>query len=96
MNGRFVVRGTILALVMLALVAGAAVLIIGPERLRLVPEPTPPRPRIDAPRGEMPAGSVGLLESAQYGSSAYTVSLNAASTKPWWELLLDRLRSLFG
>jgi hypothetical protein len=72
MNGRFVVRGTILALVLLALVTGAAVLIIGPVQLLSVPEPTPPRPTIDAPRGEMPAGSVGLRESAQYGSSAYT------------------------
>ena len=72
MNGRFVVRGTILALVLLALVAGAAVLIVGPDRLGLVLEPTPPRPTIDVPSGELPAGSVGLVESAQYGNADYT------------------------
>jgi hypothetical protein len=81
-NTRFMVRGLIVALVVVVLaLVGASFL--PPEILaRLAyfwqinqPAPaTPPAPSLAVPRGALPSGPVGLLESAQYvGGSMHAV-----------------------
>ena len=72
MNTKFVIRGFLLALV--AMVIGLAVglvLIIGRTPIGQPPGPTPPPPTILAPRGELPAGRVGLQEWVQYRGESY-------------------------
>jgi hypothetical protein len=70
MNTRFVVRGTLLALVLVA--AAAMVAISSVNWARFPPlEPTPPRPVIDAPYGGLPVAPVGLSEYTQYANGEY-------------------------
>jgi hypothetical protein len=72
MNMKFVVRGLIFALPLAAIASAAGLALmmiqahIGPP-----PDPTPPPPTILAPRGELPAGPVGLQEWARYRGQAY-------------------------
>ena len=61
MNARFVVRGTLVALTILALAAALVVFVRQGELDRALEE-TPPPPTIPAPRGALPGGPVGLLE----------------------------------
>jgi hypothetical protein len=70
MNTRFVVRGTLLALVLVAVAAVAAISSINSARFPPL-EPTPPRPVINAPRGELPVAPVGLTEYTQYANAEY-------------------------
>jgi len=70
MNGRFVVRGTALVL-LVALPIVAAVLIWRGADWFSGPIEIPPPPAIDAPRGALPDGRVGLIEQAQYEGEAY-------------------------
>jgi len=70
MNTRFIVRGTLLALVVV--LAATAVAISWVNSVRFPPlDPTPPRPVIDAPPGKLPAGPVGLSEYTQYTNGGY-------------------------
>ena len=63
-------RGTLLALVLV--LAATAVAITSINNARFPPlGPTPPRPVIDAPRGELPTDPVGLSEYTQYGNDEY-------------------------
>ncbi len=71
MDMRFVVRGSLLAVTIVALAMAAAVALIGPGKLYLPPEATPPRPTILAPRGELPTGPVGLVEYTRYEGDGY-------------------------
>ena len=72
MNTRFVARGLLFALPVAAIATavGLALMVtrawIGPP-----PEPTPLPPTILAPRGELPAGPVGLQEWVQYRGEPY-------------------------
>ena len=67
MNTKFVIRGFLIALplTVVAIVVGF-VLIIARTPIGQPPGPTPLPPTILAPRGEMPAGPVGLQEWAKY------------------------------
>jgi hypothetical protein len=67
LNVKFVVRGFIIALplTVLAVIVGV-VLIVAQTPIGQPPGPTPLPPTILAPRGEMPAGPVGLQEWAKY------------------------------
>jgi len=71
-NTRFVLRGFLLALpaAVIALAVGLA-LIIAQTPAGQPPDPTPPPPTILAPRGQMPAGPVGLAEWARYPDGWY-------------------------
>ncbi len=70
MNTGFVVRGTALALIVV--LAATAVAVWSVDQLRHPPlEATPPRPVIAAPRGQPPAGPVGLSEFTQYANAEY-------------------------
>jgi hypothetical protein len=71
MDMRFVVRGTLLAVTIVALAIAAAVMLIGPGKIYLPPEAPPPRPTIDAPHGEMPTGPAGLVEYTRYEGDEY-------------------------
>jgi len=73
-NTRFVVRGLIVALVVIIL-ALVAVSLLPPQviarlayfyQINLPPPPTPPPPALSAPRGGLPSGPVGLVEHVQY------------------------------
>jgi hypothetical protein len=70
MNVRFVLRGSILALAMLAVAVIIAAATVRSGRLWPL-DPTPPPPTILAAPGELPDGPVGLVEYAQYGEAAY-------------------------
>ena len=69
MNVKFVIRGLILALPVAVLIAAIWIWLQTP--FGRPPDPTPPPPTILAPRGEMPAGPLGLQEWAQYRGEAY-------------------------
>lgn len=70
MNTRFIVRGTLLALVVV--LAATALSIMWVNAARFSPlDPTPPRPVIDAPSGEMPPSAAGLSEYTQYANAEY-------------------------
>jgi hypothetical protein len=81
-NLRFIVRGLIVALVLI-IVALVGVSFLPPEILArltyfwLVNQPAPvppPPPTLTVPRGDLPSGPVGLQESAQYaGGALYAV-----------------------
>ena len=71
MNVRFVVRGTLLALIVVLLVAATVVLVNGPGRIFLPPDATPPHPIITVPRGLLPTSPVGLIEWTRYGAEPY-------------------------
>lgn len=70
MNGRFVVRGTALALLVALPIVAAALVLRGTDWFS-APIEIPPPPVIAAPRGAPPAGPVGLIEQAQYGGGPY-------------------------
>ncbi len=70
MNGRFVTRGTLLALIVVLLMVPAALVLRGADWFS-PPIEVPPPPVIAAPRGPLPVGAVGLVEQVQYGSGAY-------------------------
>jgi len=74
MNVRFVVRGLLLALPVAAIISAAFTLLRGQTWIGLPPDPTPPPPTILVPRGELPAGSVGLQEWVQYQGEAYRLA----------------------
>jgi hypothetical protein len=64
------VRGTLLALVLLLVATAIAAPAI--NSIRFPPlGATPPRPTIDAPRGELPAFPVGLTEYTRYVNAGY-------------------------
>jgi hypothetical protein len=70
MNIRFVVRGTLLALV--TVLAATAIAVSAVNSARFPPlEATPPRPTIDAPRGELPTLPAGLTEYTRYANAGY-------------------------
>lgn len=72
MNTRFVIRGLLLALPVAALVTVAVLaLLVARAWVGAPPGPTPPPPTILAPRGELPAGPVGLQEWVQVQGEAY-------------------------
>lgn len=71
MNTRFVVRGTLLALTVVLLVAVTVLVVSGPGKIFLPPDATPPQPIISIPRGLPPAGPVGLVEWTRYGVEPY-------------------------
>jgi len=74
-NTKFVIRGFLIALPTAALVMASALAVvltrgmIGPP-----PGPTPPPPTILAPRGELPAGPVGLQELVMVRGEEYRVA----------------------
>jgi len=72
MNIKFVVRGLLIALPAAALLtlAGLA-LMVGRVWMGPLPGPTPAPPTILAPRGELPAGPVGLQEWVQALGEGY-------------------------
>ena len=75
MNLKFVVRGVLIGVPVVCLLALVGVaIIISRTPLGRRPEPTPLPPSIAAPRGEMPPGLPGLREYAQYQGSGYTPS----------------------
>lgn len=70
MNTRFVVRGTLLALVVV--LAATAIAAPAVNSIRFPPlAATPPRPVIDAPRGELPTLPVGFMEYTRYANAGY-------------------------
>ncbi len=70
MNVRFVARGILLALGVV-LAATIAVLLFTEPGRRLLPPSVPAAPYITAPRGELPAAPVGLVEQALYQGGDY-------------------------
>ena len=69
MNIRFVIKGLLLAIPLAILITAGWVLVrTGFAR---IPDPTPPPPTLLAPQGEMPIGTVGLQEWAQYRGEPY-------------------------
>jgi len=72
MNVKFVIRGLLLALPVAILITGIWIFLHTPWAWP--PAPTPPPPTILAPRGEMPAGPVGLQEWAQYRGKTYLLA----------------------
>ena len=73
MNGRFVLRGTLLAIVVVLLALTAVLLLTVPGRqLRpSLPPVIPAAPTLTAPRGALPTASVGLVERTRYGTGDY-------------------------
>jgi hypothetical protein len=71
-NIKFVVRGLLLGLPV-AVIASALALVIIRTQVGQPLDPTPLPPTILAPRGELPAGQVGLQEWAQYRGQAYSL-----------------------
>jgi hypothetical protein len=73
MNTRFVVRGSLLALV--AVLAALAGVLLFTERGRQLLPSTPPEvpavPFLTVPRGALPTASVGLVEWSRYGAEDY-------------------------
>ena len=72
MNVRFVIRGVLLALPLVALIFAGWIFFRTPFARRL--DPTPPPPTILAPPGEMPRGPVGLQEWAKYQGETYQLA----------------------
>jgi hypothetical protein len=73
MNIKFVVRGLLLALP-IAAIASALALVMIRMHIGQPLDPTPPPPIILAPRGELPAGPVGLQEWVQYRGQEYSLA----------------------
>ena len=73
LNVRFVVRGLLLVLPVAAIGSVALTLVMIRVQIGGPPDPTPPPPAIFAPRGELPAGLVGLQEWARYWGEAYSL-----------------------
>jgi len=73
-NIKFVVRGLRLALPVAVIVSVAFTLLRGQTWIGPPPDPTPPPPTILAPRGELPAGLVGLKEWVRYRGEAYRLA----------------------
>ena len=73
MTGRFVLRGTLLAFVVVLLALTAVLLLTVPGRqlLPLLPPVIPAAPTLTAPRGALPTASVGLVERTRYGAGDY-------------------------
>jgi len=71
MNVRFVIRGLLLALPIISL--GLVIWIFLQTPYSRLPDATPPPPTILAPRGQMPTGTVGLEEWAQYHNEDYAL-----------------------
>src|SRR5512136_699625 len=73
MNVRFVLRGTLLAIVAVLLALTAVLLFTEPERQLLpsLPPAVPAVPTLTAPRGALPAASVGLVEWTRYSAGDY-------------------------
>jgi hypothetical protein len=73
MNVRFVLRGTVLALVVVLLALATVLLFTVPGRQLLpsLPPAVPAVPTLTAPRGALPTASVGLVEWARYGTGDY-------------------------
>ena len=74
LNIKFVVRGLLLTLPVAAIISVAFTLLRGQTWIDSLPDPTPPPPTILAPRGELPAGPVGLQEWARYRGEAYNLT----------------------
>jgi hypothetical protein len=72
LNVKFVVRWLLLALPAAAVASALALVMIRLQIGRPL-DPTPPPPTILAPRGELPAGLVGLQELARYRGEAYSL-----------------------
>jgi hypothetical protein len=70
MNIKFVVRGLLLALPVAAIATVALTQVMMPAWVGGTLDPTPPPPTILAPRGELPAGPVGLQGWARYRDQA--------------------------
>ena len=73
LNIKFVVRVLLLALPV-AVIASAFALVMIRMQIGRPLDPTLPPPTILVPRGELPAGPVGLQESAQYRDQAYSLA----------------------
>jgi hypothetical protein len=73
LNIKFVLRGLLLALPVAAITSVAFILVMFRAQLGRPPDPTPPPPTILAPRGELPAGPVGLQEWARYRGEVYSL-----------------------
>jgi hypothetical protein len=71
MNWKFVFRGSILAIVILAIGAVAAFLYISRFSVNIPTGPTPPPPTLLVPQGSFPETQVGLKEWAKYGGNDY-------------------------
>ena len=73
MNVRFVLRGTLLAIVAVLLVLTAVLLLTesGRQLLPSLPPVIPAVPALTAPRGTLPTASVGLVEWTRYGAGDY-------------------------
>ena len=73
MNVRFVLRGSLLALVAVLLALTAVLLFTEPGRQLLpsLPPVVPAVPTLTAPRGALPTASVGLVEWTRYGAGDY-------------------------
>ena len=73
MNLRFVLRGSLLALVAV-LIALTGVWLFAESRhqaFQSIPPVAPPEPILAVPRGPLPVAPVGLVEWTRYGTSAY-------------------------
>ena len=69
MNIRFVIKALLMAIPLAILITAGWVLVrTGFAR---IPDPTPPPPTILVSQGQMPAGTVGLQEWAQYRNEPY-------------------------
>jgi hypothetical protein len=82
LNTRFLVRATIVSLILAIILlvvfslfpAQFVNLLLPGLQVDLPLGPTPPAPTIDAPRGELPMGPGGLKEWTQYGDAEYGLS----------------------
>jgi len=74
LNIKFVVRGLLLALPVAVIASVALALVMIQAQIGRPPDPTPLPPTILAPRGELPAGPIGLQEWAQYRGEAYSLA----------------------
>lgn len=73
MNVRFVLRGTLLAIVVVLLALTAVLLLTVPGRQLLpsLPPVIPAVPTLTAPRSALPTAPVGLVEWTRYGAGDY-------------------------
>jgi len=76
LNIKFVLRGLLLALPVAAIISVAFTLLRGQTWIGPSPDPTPPPPTILAPRGELPAGPVGLQGWARYRGQVDTQAVH--------------------
>jgi hypothetical protein len=73
MNVRFVLRGSLLAIITVLLALSAVLLFTesGRQLLPVLPPVIPAVPTLTAPRGALPTSSIGLVELARYGAGDY-------------------------